>query len=397
MSKAKSAAATAKRAPAQPPQPLRWSQRLARNRTFWRDLGGLALIALGTITLLTVLGWNAGGIIAAWAAFLRQAFGAGAVLLGVSMIAAGVPMVLNTRITSSADLLGAIIGAEVAFLALLGLIHSLTSSADGLAAAQSGATGGATGWVLARLVWDVLGSDEGLARLASIVLLVGAVRRRRVHGRSAAADAAQTGNVRRNAGLRTHRGDRPFAGGNRGRVAPQAGSARGGSPVAATHQVAAGRRQVAADHHQERGKEGRRGGQKESTQETGRARQHTSADQPAQADQGSEKQRCRCATPGRRDRERHWPTSAWPARWSKSAAARPSPSSASSRATWSARGRTAKSACRRFASARSPACTTTSPWRSRRRRSGSRRPSPGAAWSASKCPTSASAWSTCAG
>lgn len=173
MSKGKSAAATAKRAPAQPPAqpplPLRWTQRLARNRTFWRDLGGLALIALGAITLLSVLGWNAGGIIATWAAFLSQAFGAGAVLLGVSMIAAGVPMVLNTRITLNADLLGAIIGAEVAFLALLGLIHSLTSSADGLAAAQSGATGGATGWVLARLVWDVLGSDEGLARLASIV------------------------------------------------------------------------------------------------------------------------------------------------------------------------------------------------------------------------------------
>jgi S-DNA-T family DNA segregation ATPase FtsK/SpoIIIE len=144
--------------------------RVFSSRTLWRDAGGLLLIALGLITLLTLLGWNAGGIISAWANLLRKAFGIGAFVFCVVLVAIGVPLLLRTRIQFSADRLIQIIGAEVAFCALLALIHSLAFGADGYALTQSGGGGGAVGWVLANLVWQLLGADEGLARLLSIAL-----------------------------------------------------------------------------------------------------------------------------------------------------------------------------------------------------------------------------------
>ena len=145
-------------------------QRIFTGRKWWRDAAGLLLSTLGIITLITLLGWNAGGIISAWADFLRHAFGIGVFIFCIILIGLGVPLVLNTPIRIDADRLIQIIAAEMAFFALLALIHSLTFGADSYALIQAGSGGGAVGWVLSRLVWMLLGSEEGVARFISIAI-----------------------------------------------------------------------------------------------------------------------------------------------------------------------------------------------------------------------------------
>ena len=145
-------------------------QRIFTGRKWWRDAAGLLLSALGVITLITLLGWNAGGVISAWADFLRHVFGIGVFVFCIVLFGLGVPLVLNTPIRIDADRLIQIIAAEAAFFALLALIHSLTFGADSYLLIQSGSGGGAVGWVLSKLVWNLLGSEDGFARLISIAI-----------------------------------------------------------------------------------------------------------------------------------------------------------------------------------------------------------------------------------
>ncbi len=170
MTRPKPAARDAKRVYTQLPLPLRMAQRALGSRVLWRNGGGLALVVIGLITLVTLLGWNAGGIISAWSSLLRQAFGIGALLFSLLMIGIGAPLLLNTRIEFGARRLVQIIGGEVAFLALLALIHSLAFGVDGFALAQAGGGGGAMGWVLSRLLFGLFGAEEGISRLLAIGL-----------------------------------------------------------------------------------------------------------------------------------------------------------------------------------------------------------------------------------
>ncbi|HEY3288615.1 MAG TPA: DNA translocase FtsK [Anaerolineae bacterium] len=145
-------------------------ERILNSRKVWRDAAGLLLSALGVITLVTLLGWNAGGLISAWAAFLQGAFGIGSIVLSLVLILLGIPLVLNTAIRFDAALLIQVIAAEIAFLALVALLNTLAFGIDGYELMQKGSGGGAVGWVLSRLVWMAMGSDSGIARLISIVV-----------------------------------------------------------------------------------------------------------------------------------------------------------------------------------------------------------------------------------
>ena len=140
-----------------------------RNRKLWRDAVGLLMIALGLITFITLLGWNAGGIVTTWVNLLRQGFGVGVFILGIVAIAVGVLLVLNAPMRMDSERLIQIIAAEIAFFALLALIQSLAFGVDGYALTRGGSGGGAIGWVLATLFWRAIGSEDGIARLISIV------------------------------------------------------------------------------------------------------------------------------------------------------------------------------------------------------------------------------------
>ena len=142
----------------------------ARRARLWRDAAGVAMIALGIITLITLLNVNTGTLIGGWADLLQRAFGIGAFLLCALLIAFGVPIVLNTRAVISARTLFQILCGELAFFALLALIHSVSFTADSYQLSLQKLGGGAFGWVLSELVWRVLGSSAGLARLISIIV-----------------------------------------------------------------------------------------------------------------------------------------------------------------------------------------------------------------------------------
>ena len=152
------------------PTQLRLFRRVLNNHKLWRDAAGLLISALGLITLITLLGWNAGGVISAWAGLLQQAFGVGAIMLCLVFVFLGIPLVLNSPIRFDASLLIQIIAFEVTFTALLALIHSLAFGADGYELTKSGSGGGAVGWVMAKMIWLALGSEEGIARAVSILL-----------------------------------------------------------------------------------------------------------------------------------------------------------------------------------------------------------------------------------
>ena len=149
---------------------LRLLEQLLNNRRVWRDAAGLLLSAFGLITLITLLGWNVGGIISAWTGFLQHAFGVGSIVLCLIFIFLGIPLVLNTHIQFDASLLIQIIAFEITFITLLALIHSLSIGVDGYELSKRGSGGGIVGWVLARIIWIALGSEEGIARLISVIV-----------------------------------------------------------------------------------------------------------------------------------------------------------------------------------------------------------------------------------
>ncbi|MFN4293440.1 MAG: DNA translocase FtsK [Thermoflexales bacterium] len=146
---------------------------VARGR-LWRALAGATLVLLGATTLLTLLGLNAGGLIARWASLLQRALGAGALLLCLLMIGAGALAFSNAPLRPTRRAWARIIAGEIAFLSFLALMHSLALGADPYQLARDGGGGGAAGWVLAELLWRALGIQAGdgatLLRLIAILI-----------------------------------------------------------------------------------------------------------------------------------------------------------------------------------------------------------------------------------
>lgn len=145
-----------------------------RHGRLWRTLLGLALVAVGAISLLTLLGLNTGGLIEGWAQLLQRAFGLGAWALCAIMIGIGVPLIMNVPVRFTRRTLTQIIAGEVAFFSFLALMHSLAFGADPYQLSLAGSGGGAVGWVLAEILWRILGVQAAdgvtLMRLLSVVI-----------------------------------------------------------------------------------------------------------------------------------------------------------------------------------------------------------------------------------
>ncbi|PJF46848.1 MAG: DNA translocase FtsK [Chloroflexi bacterium] len=146
---------------------------VARSR-LWRALAGATLVPLGATTLLTLLGLNTGGLIARWALLLQRAFGAGVFPLCLLMIGAGLVAFSNASLRSTRRTWVRVIAGEIAFLSFLALMHALALGADSYQLALAGGGGGATGWVLAELLWRALGiqAGDGLTPLRLLSVLI---------------------------------------------------------------------------------------------------------------------------------------------------------------------------------------------------------------------------------
>ena len=150
---------------------------LTRQRRLWRDVLGLLLIAVGLITLATLVGLNTGSLIKRWAGFVQRGLGLGAFVLCLGLIGFGLPLLLGYKFRISRPILIRVICGEIAFVAFLALVHNFAFGSQPYELMQSGGGGGAVGWVLSEAVWRVLGSGGPeislLSRLFSIVLWLG--------------------------------------------------------------------------------------------------------------------------------------------------------------------------------------------------------------------------------
>jgi hypothetical protein len=124
----------------------------------WRVVGGVGLCLLSTLTLLTLLGLNTGGAVVHWARLAQQAFGLGIFPLCLALLVVGIQLLLRPTTPWSQRSWVRLIAAEVAFLALLGLFHSVALGSDPYQLVLEGSGGGAVGWVLAELAWRALGA-----------------------------------------------------------------------------------------------------------------------------------------------------------------------------------------------------------------------------------------------
>jgi len=140
----------------------------------WRVVGGAGLCLLSTLTLLTLLGLNTGGAVVHWARLAQRAFGLGVFPLCLALLAAGIQLLLRPTTPWSQRSWVRLIAAEVAFLALLGLFHSVALGSDPYQLVLEGSGGGAVGWVLAELAWRALGATGSQATPALRLLTAAA-------------------------------------------------------------------------------------------------------------------------------------------------------------------------------------------------------------------------------
>lgn len=123
-----------------------------------REILGLVLLALGVLTLLSLLNVTPGTISGWWAGFLSQLFGWGAYLVALALGAGGVILLVHNLQAGSIIGWKMVIGLELVFLASLALVHLLTPTPDPLQLAHDGEGGGYVGWALSSVLRQALGS-----------------------------------------------------------------------------------------------------------------------------------------------------------------------------------------------------------------------------------------------
>ena len=122
-----------------------------------REILGLLLLALGALTLLSLLNVTPGTVSDWWADFLCRLFGWGAYPVALALGAGGV--ILLAHNLQPGNIIGwkMVIGLELIFLAGLALIHLLSPNPDPLQLAHNGGGGGYVGWAISRFLGQSLG------------------------------------------------------------------------------------------------------------------------------------------------------------------------------------------------------------------------------------------------
>ena len=136
-----------------------------------REIAAVLLIALGLVTVLSLLSVTRGAWINWWAQWLHRVFGWGAILAALAFLATGFLLFkpqLWQRVSKQWE---TIVGLELLFLGLLGIFHLLIGEQDPLVAADLGRGGGYVGWAITRLLTSAVGTVG--AWLVLLVILAG--------------------------------------------------------------------------------------------------------------------------------------------------------------------------------------------------------------------------------
>nr|NIO70830.1 hypothetical protein [Anaerolineae bacterium] len=122
-----------------------------------REILGLLLLALGVLTLLSLLNVSPGTVSGWWADFLQRLFGWGAFPVALTLAAGGVILLAHNLQRRSIMGWKMAIGLELAFLAGLALVHLLSPNPDPLQLAHDGGGGGYVGWAISSVLSQFLG------------------------------------------------------------------------------------------------------------------------------------------------------------------------------------------------------------------------------------------------
>ena len=144
----------------------------ARWRFSWREAVAVVCVALGVLTLLGLLSVTNGVINDVWVRTLKQGLGLGAYLAVFTLL--GIGLLLFVRDFDWLDDWLDIIGIELFFLALLGLLHLGVPGEDPMTLALQGSGGGYVGWAVSSLLAEVVGYEAAAIILAGL-LLMGAI------------------------------------------------------------------------------------------------------------------------------------------------------------------------------------------------------------------------------
>lgn len=141
-----------------------------RNRPVHREIWGLALTAIGLVTVISLVWPSQGSLSRAWSLMLRRVFGLGAYPVGLLLVVGGVGLMLWNSLKKRVALRSqTVVGWEVLFFAGLGLLH-VTGGDSPLELARAGKGGGYIGWTLWQLSVPFLGRPFSVLLLAILVL-----------------------------------------------------------------------------------------------------------------------------------------------------------------------------------------------------------------------------------
>ena len=143
-------------------------------RNLWQEIVGLLLLAVGMVTLLSLLSVTHGALSDRWANLLRQLFGWGAYTVALGLGAVGVALLLHSLRGVQEMPWERVIGAELLLAATLALLHLLFTGRDPFQLAQEGGGGGYVGWAISHLLITALGPMT-TALLLAVIGLVGLV------------------------------------------------------------------------------------------------------------------------------------------------------------------------------------------------------------------------------
>jgi len=136
-----------------------------------REIIGLLLIAVALITLLGLLSLSHGVVIDRWVWLLQLLLGWGAYLGALALGAVGWTLFFKSLRRQPEVNWPVVIGWEMAFVALLALLHLFSSPSDPRALANAGGGGGWVGYALSNLLITSMGEVAA----ALILLLIGGV------------------------------------------------------------------------------------------------------------------------------------------------------------------------------------------------------------------------------
>ncbi|HEX2907693.1 MAG TPA: DNA translocase FtsK 4TM domain-containing protein, partial [Phototrophicaceae bacterium] len=151
----------------------------------WGDeIAAIVLIVFGIVSLLSLFNLASDATIAtAWSNALTRLFGYGSVVVSIGILGLGVVILLPKMNIVVKFPARRILALEIAFLALLALLHLYSNDPELRALARAGQGGGYIGWALSYLISGLLGSTTaivfyGLLLLVSFGVVLGM---RRLH------------------------------------------------------------------------------------------------------------------------------------------------------------------------------------------------------------------------